>query len=101
MKIFKKNEKVLNTEREREELKEEAKKVRLDEKLGKKVFHQDVKELYEPITQTIKDTTEEIYKENESTTKATGGMIKNHSYTLYKKMLKLKPRKEKTRRLLL
>ena len=32
--------------------------VRLQDKLGKQNFHEDVKKLYEPLTDTIKDTSE-------------------------------------------
>ena len=43
-------------------LKNQVKVVRLQDKLGKQNFHQDVKKIYEPLTDTIKDVSENITK---------------------------------------
>ena len=41
-------------------LQSEVKVVRLEDKLGKQNFHEDIKSLYEPLTDTIKNTSENI-----------------------------------------
>ena len=43
-------------------LKNQVEEVRLQDKLGKQKFHEDMKEIYEPLTDTIKDTSEIIAK---------------------------------------
>ena len=39
-------------------LQDQVKAVRLQDKLGKQNFHDDMKEVFEPVTNTIKDTSE-------------------------------------------
>ena len=39
-------------------------------KLGKQVFHYDIKELFEPITKMVTDTSQKIIEKTKSTTKA-------------------------------
>ena len=43
-------------------LENQVEKLRLKDKLGKQNFHKDMKKLYEPITDTIKDTSRVITK---------------------------------------
>ena len=43
-------------------LQDQVKVVRLQEKLGKQNFHEKMKKLYEPLTDTIKNTSENITK---------------------------------------
>ena len=43
-------------------LQDQVKAVRLQDKLGKQNFHEDMKKLYEPLTDTIKNTSEKITK---------------------------------------
>ena len=43
-------------------LQNQVKEVRLQGKLGKQNFHEDMKKLYEPLTYTIKNTSENITK---------------------------------------
>ena len=43
-------------------LQNQVKAVRLQDKLGKQNFHEDMKKLYEPLTDTIKDVSENITK---------------------------------------
>ena len=43
-------------------LQSQMKAVRLQDKLGKQNFHEDMKKLYEPLTDTIKNTSEKITK---------------------------------------
>ena len=43
-------------------LQNQVKAVKLQDKLGKQNFHEDMKKLYEPVTDTIKDVSENITK---------------------------------------
>ena len=43
-------------------LQNQVKTVGLQDKLGKQNFHEDMKKLYEPLTETIKDVSENITK---------------------------------------
>ena len=43
-------------------LQNQVKSVRLQDKLGKQNFHEDMKKLYEPLTDTIKDVSDDISK---------------------------------------
>ena len=43
-------------------LKNQVKVVRLQDKLGKQNFHEDMKEVFEPLTDTLKNTSETITK---------------------------------------
>ena len=47
-----------------------VKQVRLVRKLGKKGFHYDTKELFEPICKAATDTTEIMHEDSKSTTRA-------------------------------
>ena len=48
-------------------LQNQVKEVRSQDKLGKQNFHENVKKLYEPITDTIKDVSESITKTTSET----------------------------------
>ena len=50
-------------------LKDQVKAVRLQDKLGKQNIHESVKKLYEPLTDTIKDVSENITKTLTETSK--------------------------------
>ena len=43
-------------------LQDQVKAVRLQDKLGKQNFHEDMKKVFEPMTDTIKNTSENITK---------------------------------------
>ena len=43
-------------------LESQVKAVRLQDKLGKQNFHEDMKKVFEPITKSIKDVSEEVTK---------------------------------------
>ena len=43
-------------------LQNQVKAVKLQDKLGKQKFHENIKKLYEPLTDTIKDVSENITK---------------------------------------
>ena len=43
-------------------LQNQVKTVRLQDKLGKQKFHEDLKKLYEPLTDTIKNVSEKLTK---------------------------------------
>ena len=43
-------------------LQDQVKAVRLQDKLGKQNFHEDMKEVFEPMTDAIKDTSENLTK---------------------------------------
>ena len=43
-------------------LKNQVKVVRLQGKLGKQNFHEDMKKVFEPVTKSIKDVSEEVTK---------------------------------------
>ena len=45
---------------ELDDLQSKVKQVRIVEKLGKQGYHYDIKELFEPITDTIKDISEDV-----------------------------------------
>ena len=46
--------------KEKATLQNQVKAVKLQDKLGKQNFHEDMKKLYEPLTDTIKDVSENI-----------------------------------------
>ena len=52
----------LNNLEELDDLQAKIKQVRLVEKLGERCFHYDTKQLFEPLTDTIKNTSEDITK---------------------------------------
>ena len=43
-------------------LRRQVKAVRLQDKLGKQNFHEDTKKIFEPVTKSIKDVSEEVIK---------------------------------------
>ena len=43
-------------------LQNQVKAVRLQDKLGKQNFHEDMKKVFEPVTKTIKDVSEDVTK---------------------------------------
>ena len=55
-----KNREDLGKLKELATLQNQVKAVKLQEKLGKPNFHEDVKKLYDPLTDTIKDVSENI-----------------------------------------
>ena len=52
------------------DLQSKVKKVRLVEKLGKQGFHYDTKDVLEPTTKAVIDTSQKLLEETKSTTKA-------------------------------
>ena len=58
-------------------LENQVKAVRLQDKLGKQNFHEDLKKLYEPLTNTIKDVSENITKTISETSKENNLAIEN------------------------
>ena len=57
-----KNREDLDKLEELASLQDQVKAVKLQDKLGKQNFHEDMKKLYEPLTDTIKDVSENITK---------------------------------------
>ena len=57
-----KNDDDLKDLEELDDLQSKVKQVRLVEKLGKQGYHYDIKDLFEPVTDTIKNTAEDITK---------------------------------------
>ena len=55
---------------ELEDLKSKVKQVRLVENLDKQGFHNDIKQLYEPITKAVTDINQNLFEETKSKTKA-------------------------------
>ena len=43
-------------------LENQVKVVRLQEKLGKLIFHEDMEKIFEPVTKSLKDVSEEVTK---------------------------------------
>ena len=58
-------------------LQNQVKTVRLQDKLGKQNFHEDLKKLYEPLTDTIKNTSENITKTISESSKENNLPIEN------------------------
>ena len=46
-------------------LESQVKAVRLQDKLGKQDLHENMKKLFEPVTKSIKDVSEEVTKNND------------------------------------
>ena len=68
-----KNREDLEKLKELATLQNQVKAVKLQDKLGKQTFHENIKKLYEPLTDTIKDVSENITKtltENSNNNKA-------------------------------
>ena len=57
-----KNKEDLEKSNELVVLQNQVKEVRLQDKLGKQNFHEDMKKIVEPVTKSIKDVSEEIIK---------------------------------------
>ena len=57
-----KNREDLEKLKELDTLQNQVKAVKLQDKLGKQNFHENIKKLYEPLTDTIKDVSENITK---------------------------------------
>ena len=57
-----KNREDLEKLKELATLQNQVKAVKLQDKLGKQNFHEDMKKLYEPLTDTIKNVSENITK---------------------------------------
>ena len=77
---------------ELDDLQSKVKQVRLVEKLGKQGFHYDVKELFEPITKTLTDTSQKLLAETKSNTKAIENLDESNKYV---RTLELMNKKEK------
>ena len=43
-------------------LQNQVKVVRLQDKLGKQIFHEDMKKVFEPVTKSLKNTSQDITK---------------------------------------
>ena len=56
------NKEDLEKLKELDTLQNQVKAVKLQDKLGKQNFHENIKKLYEPLTDTIKDVSENIKK---------------------------------------
>ena len=50
------------------------------EKLGKQGYHYDVKELFEPITKTLTDTSQKVLEETKSNTKAIQNLDESNNF---------------------
>ena len=58
-------------------LQDQVKAVRLQDKLGKQNFHEDMKKVFEPVTKTIKDVSEDITKTMMKTSKENNLALEN------------------------
>ena len=65
-----KNRDVLKDLEELAELQSKVQQVRLCKKFGKQSFHHDTKDLFEPITKAVTDTSQKIFEGTRSKTKA-------------------------------
>ena len=65
-----KNKKNFKNLEKLEDLQSKVKQVRLVEKLGKQSSHYDVKEVFEPITKTLTNTSQKLLEGTISNTKA-------------------------------
>ena len=57
-----------------------VKQDRLVEKLSKQGYHYDIKELFEPITKTVRDTNQKLLEEAKSNTKAIENLDETNDY---------------------
>ena len=55
----------------------QVKAVRLQDKLGKQYFHEDMKKVFEPVTKTIKDVSEDVTKTMMITSKENNLALEN------------------------
>ena len=67
-------------------LQDQVKVVRLQDKLGKQNFHENMKKLYEPLTDTIKNTSENITKTITESSKENNLALENLNNKLLKIM---------------
>ena len=58
-------------------LQDQVKAVRLQDKLGKQNFHEDMKKVFEPVTKTIKDVSEDVTKTMMITSKENNQALEN------------------------
>ena len=58
-------------------LKDQVKAVRLQDKLGKQNFHEDMKKIFELVTKTIKDVSDDVKKTNVITSKENNLALEN------------------------
>ena len=63
-------------------LQDQVKAVRLQDKLGKQNFHEDMKKVFEPVTKTIKDVSEDVTKTMLITAKENNQALENLNITL-------------------
>ena len=63
-----------------DDLQSKVKQVRLVEKLSKQGFHYDVKELFEPITNTLTERSQKILDETRFITKAIENLDESNKY---------------------
>ena len=61
-------------------LQSKVKQVGSEEKLGKQGLHYDTKELFEPITKAVTDTSEKLLEESKSTAKASEELNESNVY---------------------
>ena len=76
------NRKDLQKLNESVSLQNQVKAVRLQDKLGKQNFHEDMKEVFEPLTDTIKNTSENITKTITETSITNNKAIENSNNKL-------------------
>ena len=73
------NDKLKDLE-ELDDLQLKVKQIRLGDKLGKQGFHYDTKQLIEPITKAVTDTSQKILEETKINTKAIESMDESNKY---------------------
>ena len=67
-------------------LENQVKNVRLQDKLGKQNFHEDMKKVFEPVTKSIKDVSEEVRKTMTENSIKNNQAIENLNNKLLEKM---------------
>ena len=72
-----KNNEHLEKLKELASLQNQVKAVRLQDKLGKQNFHEDMKKIFEPVTGTIKNTAEDLTKTMMLTSKENNKALEN------------------------
>ena len=58
-------------------LKDQVKAVRLQDKLGKQIFHEDMKKVFEPVTKPLESTSQDITKTTKETSIKNNQAIEN------------------------
>ena len=66
-------------------LKSQVEEIRLQDKLGKQNFHEDMKKLYELLTDTIKGTSRDITKTMKETSTKNKKLLESLNDTFFKK----------------